>query len=68
MTEQRTPPPGYTSEPPTEPGWYRVWCADFYDGPYRVKHVLRDPRGELGVSCLDLCELTGWYWGPKVEF
>ena len=64
MTNNIKPPEGYVSTPPSEPGWYRVWI----DGGYAVKHVLRDPRGKLGVSCWDLCELTGWLWGPKVEF
>lgn len=67
-------PPGYVAEPPAEPGWYRVWCAEFYDGQYRVKEVWRSRS--CGKNNGQLCvngpwrvdELDGWYWGPKVEF
>lgn len=69
MSDPIQPPPGYTTEPPTEPGWYRVWKSDFYHGPFRVEEVYMVRPGEL-CTCLLLnvnaCE--GWYWGPRVDF
>lgn len=68
-----TPPPGYTTTPPTEEGWYRVWSDDFL-GFYRVTEVWRsrswgETSGELCVNGpWRVDNLDGWFWGPKVEF
>lgn len=70
MSKEIQPPPGYTSTPPTEEGWYKVWCADFYKKPFRVVEVWGNPWGkELLVNGSDVRELDGWHWYPaKIEF
>lgn len=74
MTDPIQPPPGYTATPPTEAGWYRVWCDGFYNSPYRCKEVWqsRSCSGTGGRLCVDgphlVDEIEDWFWGPKVEF
>ena len=70
MTNQPQPPAGYTAEPPTEPGWYRVWSKDFRPGgPFIVMEVWSNTLSELCVAGpFRVTECDGWFWGPRVEF
>lgn len=64
------PPPGYVSTPPSEPGWYRVWCADCpRRGPFKVMEVWRGQTGDLRVNNgLWFVTEVDCFWGLKVEF
>lgn len=69
MTDQIQPPPGYTSEPPSEPGWYRCWNEIAGYGVMAVRGPDSYPGlyvwGDDGKFPVD--EVDG-YWGSKIEF
>lgn len=82
MSEQQ-PPTGYVSEPPTKPGWYRVWSLEeFWPPAQKVAKAagwygvfrLMNYDGEI-IVILDDDQTTaedmiekGFFFGPKVEF
>jgi hypothetical protein len=65
------PPPGYTSTPPTEPGWYKVWNRKFDPHPFRMEEVYRPfyvRELHHGNGWKLNGPIDGWFWGPRVEF
>ena len=77
------PPPGYVAEPPTEPGWYRVWSLEYcprtlcipceFGGYYTLVAVERHYGklcgfwGDEDFELFDLPEGTFWNH-QRVEF
>jgi hypothetical protein len=71
MTDNIQPPEGYTSEPPKEPGWYKVWDESWGDPPFRIVRVF----WSSGYKCLwvyregRLSDVKYFRWHPaKIEF
>lgn len=68
MSDPIQPPPGYTAEPPSEAGEYKIWCTA--TGEFSVAVVRRERNliyvwGDDGKVCV---EDIACLWGPKVEF
>lgn len=71
MSDPIQSPPGYTSDLPTEVGWYKVWNPKFHKSPFRVKEVRRNSWGtNLFISGpFDVRDCKGWYWNhERVKF
>ncbi len=66
------PPPGYTSEPPTEEGWYRLWKVvdEYGEDGYSVTQVLWSNLSKKLVydNDMPITRVGGCFWGPKVRF
>lgn len=65
------PPPGYVSQPPTEPGLYRVIRDDDGEQIGDIVWVQTNLSGLLFViwkGDVLLVEDIDILWGPKVEF
>lgn len=65
------PPPGYTTTPPTEEGWYKV-CHNncFMLDHFMCKRVFIF-KGNLLVERFDKWLKVGdcdFLWGPRIEF